>query len=137
MTAPMTAERAVYLDSSALVKLVVQEPETPALTSYLRDHPNRVSCGLARVEVVRAVRSHGAAAADRARRLLARVGILALDDILLDDAARLEYESLRSLDAIHLAAARTLGDSLVSLVTYDRRMAEAASNVGVATLAPG
>lgn len=127
---------AAYLDSSALVKLVVREPESDALASYLEAHPQRVSCALARVEVVRAVRPHGPAAAARARRLLARLGLLRLDDALLDAAADIEAIALRSLDAIHLAAARTLGDELRSLVTYDARMASAAAELTLPTAQP-
>jgi uncharacterized protein len=83
----------VYLDSSALVKLVVAERESAALRRYLRGEPHRASCALARVEVVRAVRPHGAAAMTRARRLLRRLDLLQLDDELLDAAAALDGES--------------------------------------------
>ena len=132
----MSAEAAVYLDSSAIVKLVVAEAESRALTDYLRDHPSRVSCALARVEVIRAVRPHGAAAVGRAGQLLARISLLRLDDALLDAAAELEGTTLRSLDAIHLAAARAFGDELAEVVTYDRRMADAAHRFGLAVSAP-
>jgi predicted nucleic acid-binding protein len=132
----MSAEAAVYLDSSAIVKLVVTEAESRALTDYLRDHPSRVSCALARVEVIHAVRPHGAAAVVRAGRLLARISLLRLDDVLLDAAAELEGTTVRSLDAIHLAAARAFEDELAEVVTYDRRMADAAHRLGLAVSAP-
>jgi len=132
----VNAEAAVYLDSSALVKLVVREPESAALADHLRRRPSRVSCALARVEVIRAVRGHGVPAINRARRLLGRISLLRLDDALLDEAAALNEGNLRSLDAIHLAAARALGDGLTELVTYDRRMAEAAEMAGLAVAAP-
>lgn len=132
----MSAEAAVYLDSSAIVKLVVAEAESQALTRYLRDHPSRVSCALARVEVIRAVRPHGAAAVGRAGQLLARISLLRLDDVLLDAAAALEGTTVRSLDAIHLAAAQAFGDQLAEVVTYDRRMAGAARRFGLAIRAP-
>lgn len=132
----MSAEAAVYLDSSALVKLVVREPESGALAAHLRGVPERASCALARVEVVRAVRAHGPRAVARARQLLHRVSLVHLDDVLLDDAAELEGDDLRSLDAIHLAAARALGDALGELITYDRRMAAAARDLGLPTGAP-
>ena len=57
----MSGDRATYLDSSALVKLIVAEPETAALRAYLRGRPRLVSCALARVEVVRAVAGGGSA----------------------------------------------------------------------------
>lgn len=127
---------AVYLDSSALVKLIVAEAESEALADHLRGHPDRVSCALARVEVIRAVRGHGQPAVARARRLLERISLVALDDILLDEAAALSSASLRSLDAIHLAAAQALGVSLAEVITYDSRMAEAAGDAGLAVIAP-
>ena len=132
----MSAEPAVYLDSSALVKLVVLERETDALRRYLRRVPERVSCALARVEVVRAVRPQGRSAVTRARLLLERVSLLALDDSLLDSAARLDGEALRSLDAIHLAAAQSLGSELAAVVTYDVRMAGAARRLGLLVAGP-
>lgn len=132
----MNADAVVYLDSSALVKLVVLEPESDALTGHLRERPSRVSCALARVEVIRAVRAHGQAAITRAGQLLARIALVRLDDALLDEAAALNATNLRSLDAIHLATARALGDGLAELITYDRRMADAAKSLGIAVSAP-
>ena len=97
----MSAEPVVYLDSSALVKLVVREPESAALRSYLRSKASRVSSALARVEVVRAVAPHGPGATARARQVLEATSLLALDDALLDAAGALEAPGLRGLDAIH------------------------------------
>lgn len=133
----MSADAAVYLDSSALVKLVIREPESKALAGHLRARPTRVSCALARVEVLRAVRPHGPASVTRAQRVLERVGLLRLDDDLLDAAGALEGPTLCSLDAIHLAAAAMLGDALVELITYDVRMSQAAAQLGLAVAAPG
>ena len=133
----MSAEGLVYLDSSALVKLIVREAESAALADHLQRRPQRVSCALARAEVVRAVGAHGRESVTRARRLLERIGLLRLDDALLDAAAAFEGANLRSLDAIHLAAARTFGDELTELVTYDVRMADAAARAGLKVAAPG
>ncbi len=132
----MSAEPTVYLDSSALVKLVVHEPESGALGRYLRRRPRRMSCALARVEVVRAVRPQGAVALTRARRVLERLSLLRLDDSLLDAAAQLDGSSLRSPDAIHLAAAQTIGVELESVVTYDIRMTAAATGLGLRVASP-
>lgn len=126
----------VYLDSSALVKLVVAESESPALLRYLAGEPERASCALARAEVPRAVRAHGAAAITRARRLLQRLNLVQIDDELLDAAATIDPRILRSLDAIHLAAAQLFGDELTAIVTYDRRMADAAKLLGLEVIAP-
>ena len=132
----MNADAAAYLDSSALVKLVVAEAESEALTGHLRKRANRVSCALARVEVVRAVASQGHAATARARRLIAHTRLVRLDDVLLDEAAALDGAVLRSPDAIHLAAARALGSALAEVITYDRRMAEAARGLGLPVASP-
>jgi uncharacterized protein len=132
----MNADAAVYLDSSALVKLVVLEEESKALAGHLREHPNRASCALARVEVIRAVRAHGRPAINRAQQLLERISLLRLDDVLLDHAAALDGATLRSLDAIHLAAAQALGDGLVEVITYDHRTADAAQRIGLPVIAP-
>lgn len=132
----MNADPAVYLDSSALVKLVVLETESKALAGHLRERPNRTSCALARVEVIRAVRAHGRPAISRARQLLERISLLRLDDVLLDQAATLSGATLRSLDAIHLAAAQALGAGLAEVITYDHRMADAAHQIGLPVIAP-
>lgn len=135
----MSAERdrtIVYLDSSAIVKLVVAEPESKALLRFLRSRPIRVSSALARVEVLRAVSPHGKAAMARGRAVLARVGLLALDDALLDEAAAISSGILHSLDAIHLASALVFGKELEALVTYDSRMTHAAALVGLSCVAP-
>lgn len=126
----------VYLDSSALVKLVVHEPESRALRAYLRREPQRISCGLARTEVLRAVRPGGPVAIEAARRLLRSVDLIRLDDALLDAAGVLEPIGLRSLDAVHLAAAQLVAPILRAIVTYDRRLADAATSLGFAVAAP-
>lgn len=126
----------VYLDSSALVKLVVVERESRALRRYLRRHPHRVSSALARTEVVRAVRHYGLPAVRRARTLLRRVDLVCIDDDLLDAAATLDPQILRSLDAIHLAAALLFSGSLVAVVTYDGRMKDSARMLGLSVEAP-
>jgi predicted nucleic acid-binding protein len=131
----MSAEPVVYLDSSALVKLVVREPESAALRSYLRSKASRVSSALARIEVVRAVAPHGPGATARARQVLEATSLLALDDALLDAAGALEAPDLRSLDAIHLAAAVAV-EPLRALVTYDRRLSETAASLGLDPVAP-
>lgn len=128
---------AIYLDSSALVKLVIAEPESSALRRFLRGHEVRVTCALARAEVPRAVAPHGEVAVRRARSVLERLDVIRIDDALLDSAASLGPGVLRTLDAIHIAAASSLQGSLEVLVTYDRRMEEAALALGLAIRAPG
>lgn len=126
----------VYLDSSAIVKLVVREAESGALRRFLGRHSARASCGLARVEVPRAVAPQGGDAPARARRILAGMHLIQLDEALLDAAGALDAAGLRSLDAIHLIAARELGEDLDYVVTYDRRMGVAATAMGLAVVGP-
>jgi predicted nucleic acid-binding protein len=126
----------LYLDSSALVKLVVREGETRHLLAFLKGRPQRVSSELARVEVVRAVRGNGPPAVRRARRLLQRMRLIRLDTALLDAAAEIDPLVLRSLDAFHLASAQALGSALGEVVTYDVRLADAARALGLTVAAP-
>ena len=129
------AEKGLYLDASALVKLVVPEAETAPLTAFVERHAVLTSCSLARVEVLRAARPHGADAIATARTLIAKLDLVQHDDELLNLAGDLDGP-LRSLDAVHVAAAMELGEGLVALVTYDRQMARAAESLGLPVAAP-
>ena len=137
-TAAAGVAATLYVDSSALVKLVQVEQESAALRRYLRRHRSlvRATCALARVEVVRAVAPGGARGVALARRQLARFHQMDLDRELLDRAAGLPTDHLlRSLEAIHLAAAQTL-PALRAVVTYDTRMQSAARALGLPVDAP-
>ncbi|MGI8885590.1 MAG: type II toxin-antitoxin system VapC family toxin [Gaiellaceae bacterium] len=125
----------MYLDASALVKLVVPESQSAALAAYVERRSPLSSCALARLEVVRAVSPHGAEPVRTARELLDEIDLIQLDDELLDLAAELQGP-LRSLDAIHLAAALELGDALEAVVTYDGQMTRAAEVLGLPVVAP-
>lgn len=126
----------IYLDSSAVVKLVVAESESRALQTWLRANPLQATCGLARTEVMRAVHGIGPDGVSRAWSVLRHLQIIALDDGLLDRAGLVEPTALRSLDAILLAAALSLGDHLSAVVTYDQRMMEGAAALGLPTASP-
>jgi predicted nucleic acid-binding protein len=137
-TAAAGVAATLYVDSSALVKLVQVERESAALRRYLRRHRSlvRATCALARVEVVRAVAPGGARAVALARRQLGRFHQMDLDRELLDRAAGLPTAHLLgSLDAIHLAAAQTL-PALRAVVSYDTRMQAAARALGLPVDAP-
>ena len=127
---------AVYLDSSAIVKLAVHEPETEALRRHLRRRRPWVSSALARTEVLRAVWPAGEDALAAGRRVLARCDLVRLNDRVLDRAGAMEPETLRSLDAIHLATAERLGADLGGLITYDDRLAHAARRLGLRVSSP-
>jgi predicted nucleic acid-binding protein len=119
------------------VKLVVAEPETPALRRYLRrGRRSLVTSGLARTEVVRAARPSGELAVRSAERVLSGLQVVRLNDRVLRAAGVVGGTSLRTLDAIHLATAVELGPSVSRLCTYDRRMAEAAEELGFTVVAP-
>lgn len=128
----------VYLDSSAIVKLIVPEPESPALRRYLAEEPERVSSALARVEVARAARMRSAARETRRRieEALARIALVDITQDLVASASVLEPDALRTLDAIHLATARSLA-GVRSVVTYDPRLRMAAEGAGLVVDAPG
>ncbi len=132
----MSAERATYLDSSAIVKLAVAEVESAALRRYLRRRRPLVSSALAGTEVGRALSPFGALAVRRGGEVLARLDLLRVSDRLLDAAARLPPTELRSLDAIHLATVEQLGASVARVVTYDERMSAAAEALGWTVAAP-
>ena len=132
-----------YADASALVKLIRDEPESDALRTFLAD-ADLVTCELALTEVPRAIRR---ATADnpelRLDELLARSGdvlealaFLPLDRPLLLAAGSLEEPGLRTLDAIHVAAAVALAP-VEAFVSYDERQAAAARLSGLRTVAPG
>jgi predicted nucleic acid-binding protein len=126
-----------YLDSSALIKTIIQEPESRSLMRWLDAKDELVTCELVRMEAVRAVRLSDPNAVPRARRAIATLTLIRLDDALYDAAADLQPPSLRSLDAVHLAAALSLGRDLAGVVTYDTRMADAARALDVLVEAPG
>lgn len=128
----------VYLDSSALVKLVVTEPESTALMELLRARPDRVSSAVALTEVPRALRRAGFGTRERrrARELLARVALVDTDRRILAAAAALDPPTLRTLDAIHLATALAVREDLAALITYDRRLRAAAERAHLDVLAP-
>ncbi len=127
---------ATYLDSSAIVKLAVRENESVALRRYLRRRRPLVSSSLARTEVMRALLPGGDDAVAAGWKVLSRLDLVRISTGVLDAAAVLLPTELRSLDAIHLATARRLGHDLGAIVTYDERMAEAATLLGHSVVAP-
>jgi predicted nucleic acid-binding protein len=132
----MSASRATYLDSSALVKLAVREPDSAVLRRYLRRRRPLITSALARTEVTRALLPLGPEAVRRGHDVLARVDQVRVNDRVLDAAGAILPVELRSLDAIHLATAQQLGADLARVVTYDERMTAAAKQLGVTVARP-
>jgi uncharacterized protein len=126
-----------YLDSSAFVKLIVSEPESTALARSLARWPQLASAALLRTEAVRALRHSGN---DRhvatARSLMRSVYLIQLDEVLLDRAADMPPAALRSLDAVHLATAMSLGPDLGVVFAYDERLKQAAEGAGLQVASP-
>jgi hypothetical protein len=127
---------ATYLDASAIVKLVVREPESAELRKYLRRRRPLISSALSRTEVLRALLRSGDAAIRRGQQVLARLDLVRINDRILAAAGTLLPAEVRSLDAIHLATAAELGSDLGRIVTYDARMAEAGRALGLRIAAP-
>jgi uncharacterized protein len=123
----------IYLDSSALLKLVVEERESAALEAWLLDRSGVpvVSSELAKVEVLRGCRRVYAEALPEARAVLAGLDLVRLSTDVLDSAAEVGDTTLRTLDAIHLASALSIREHLAAFVAYDQRLLSAASAVGL------
>ena len=126
-----------YLDTSALVKLVVAEAETDALRQWLSETPRQaVACDLVRTELMRAVRRVAPDRAARARQVLDGLTLTEVTPSIFEQAGRLDPVELRTVDAVHLTAALDLGDDLEGVVSYDDRLSAAAERVGVAVISP-
>ncbi|TNC28187.1 type II toxin-antitoxin system VapC family toxin [Amycolatopsis alkalitolerans] len=133
----------VYLDSSALLKRVIDEPESEYLRVALRDHVDQhaalVSSRLASIEVSRAIRARFAtgyaAAADFVDDAMSGVAEYSVGDEVVSLSQRLNPNRFRSLDVIHVASAMLLDADLV--ITYDDRMADAGEQNGLRCAAPG
>ena len=128
---------ATYLDSSAIVKLAIKEPQSESLRRYLRTRRPLISSSLARTEVSRALLLEGEDGVARGNAVLARLDLMRVSDRILEAAGTMLPVGLRFLDAIHLATAQRLGVDLSVVVTYDIRMIETARHLGIKTASPG
>jgi predicted nucleic acid-binding protein len=136
----------IYLDTSAILKLLRREAETDALIDHLDAHGQQdlITSALATVETGRALAALGdvetaARAVHRSDRIEVGAGVIpavAMSAAVLDLARTMPPAVLRSLDAIHLATAKLAGDSLDHLITYDKRMLVAADAAGLRAAAP-
>lgn len=129
----------IYLDSSALLKLVFLEPETTELRQWVLDRAGSTltSSELAKVEVQRGCRRVDIGLLPAARQLLSSINLIPLSGDVIDQAGALGDPILRSLDALHLASALTVASELTAFVAYDRRLVAAAAAASLQTVAPG
>ena len=131
--------RVIYLDSSALVKLAVTEPESAALAAWLAERAGQplVSSVLHRAEVPRAVWRAEPGALPRSYRLIRRIARVALTPGILDDSATLPPQALSPAHAIHLASALAVRRDLTAFVAYDEALLAAAAKAGLPVASPG
>jgi len=141
----------IYFDTCALLKLIRADPNSPALGAFIDARPGTrwFTSELARAELARAIRRVNHDNQGRlvdGRRLRAELGyavtlwerldLVAVSTRVLDDAGAIEQPFLRTLDAIHLAAANSMQASLTAFVTYDKKLAAAARKAGLPALSP-
>lgn len=132
----------IYMDTSALTKLLIAEPETAELRVWLTDRIDHgespATSALGRVELMRTVARYGEAGqSDRARYLLDGLDVLPLTEPVMTLAETIGPATLRSVDAIHLAAAAHFKQELTAFVTYDHRLLDGCRDIGLVTASPG
>jgi predicted nucleic acid-binding protein len=128
----------IYLDSSALLKLLFEEPESAALALWISEQAGRpmVSSELVKVEVVRAARRLDADVVSAARMLISQLDLIPLSSGLLNEASDVDEPLLRTLDAVHLASALSIQADLADFVAYDNRLVAAAKAAGIESIRP-
>ncbi len=129
----------IYLDPTAIMKLITQTPESPALTDYLRLHTSTTwfTCALSRAEVMRAAAAIHPDATEHAQRVLAGLDLVAVTDRLLDAAIALIPAPGRTIDALHIAAALSAGPRLHTLITYQPELAHDTADHNINAIHPG
>jgi predicted nucleic acid-binding protein len=125
-----------YVDTSAVVKLLVSEPESSALTEWWRSNSALVSSELLTTELLRTIARAAPNIISHAQVLIKTISLRRIDTHVLQTAGQLKPATLRTLDAIHLATALEFVPNLESLATYDDRMAEAARSLGIVVVTP-
>jgi uncharacterized protein len=128
----------IYLDGSALVKLVFEEAESNALTQWLTEQGNtpKISSQVSTIELVRTCRRHDEGAISAARQVLAGLDLLPMTTDLVEQASLVGPPELRSLAAIHLSSVLSVKDDVIAFVVYDSRLRSAAVAAGVAVANP-
>lgn len=127
----------IYVDSSALVKLVLPEAESSSMIEFAAKFDTLVTSTIGAIEFRRAVKRHYAQQLWAVERVLAEMTILELSHEVRRTAELLEPTILGTLDAIHLASALVIREELEAFVAYDERLLEAARLAGIPTASPG
>lgn len=127
--------RDIYIDSSAIIKLILREVESEAVISIPR--ARFITSEISRVEVIRAILRYEPSALKIAEQVLKNINYVKIDSQTLVQAERLpDRINLRALDAIHVAVASKMGLKINSVLTYDKQMAKAAQALGFEVLSP-
>lgn len=128
----------IYFDTSALVKLVFDEAESPALAEWLTVMTDiaKVSSDVSIIELLRTCRRVDEGAVEGANLLLGGIDLLPIDRGIVEKAASLVPYELRSLDAIHLASALSVKADLTAFIAYDVRLCSAAAEAGIEVVSP-
>ena len=128
----------IYLDSSALLKLLFEEAESAALALWISEQTGTpiVTSELAKVEVVRAARRLDADVVPAARVLMSQLDLIPLNSGLLDEASDVGEPLLPTSDAIHLASALSIQGDLAAFVAYDIRLVAASKAAGIESIRP-
>ncbi|MGL5852033.1 MAG: type II toxin-antitoxin system VapC family toxin [Phycicoccus sp.] len=126
----------IYIDTSALLRVIFPDDTTPALQRYLDRDPALVSSALLQVEARRGTLRRAPLRLPQVDVVLSEVEVVEIGDAVIESAGRLADPRLRSLDAIHLATALLVGEDVDALLTYDDRLAEAAREHGLEVVSP-
>ena len=131
----------IYLDTSALVKLIRDEAESQDLADWLDERVDSpwITSAQTEVELPRAIRAGAPEGLSAVPGVLDRLDRFEIDTVVRATAAAYPDDKLRSLDAIHLATAQTASSAapLTALVAYDHRLRQAAADLGIPVAAPG
>lgn len=126
----------IYIDTSALLRVIFPDDTTPALQRYLGRDPALVSSALLRVEARRGTVRRAPLRLPQVDVVLSEVEVVGIGDAVVESAGRLSDPNLRSLDAIHLATALLINEDVDALLTYDIRLADAARAHGLEVVSP-
>lgn len=128
----------IYLDTSALVKLVFEEAESDALEQWLAERQDvpKITSELSTIELVRTCRRRDESAVIGARQVLVGLNLLPMTVDVIEKASLVGPAELRSLDAVHLASAMSVSEAVTAFVVYESRLGAAAGDAGLAVAAP-